>query len=109
MAFFGSSSVSTPSDVLGVGLGFVHVLAQAEGARNSAVIAFAAQHLAAVALRFLLVLDFGIDLHDVAVDAHVDVFLLDAGDVGLDDVGVFLFRNVQSHVQSLDIRIETRG
>src|SRR5690606_6410240 len=90
----------------GGGGGLVHVLAELEAAGHSAEVALGAQDAFAILfLPFLLAL--GADGNAGTVDLHMDVFLLDTGQLGLDLVAFGILFDIHSHFRRFERRIKT--
>src|SRR6185437_10483839 len=86
--------------VVRLGLRCVDVLMKRESAELLAVVAFAADHRLALLL-FFLSLHLGTDRDAVAVDRDLDVVLLDARDLGLDDERLVVFGYVHRDLRLL--------
>src|SRR6266513_2833317 len=85
--------------VLGRGLRLVHFLRQREAARDLAERALGVEH--ALVRDFLLPLDISGQRDFRAVDGDLDVFLLDARDLGGDNVGAVFLGHVHLHAGQL--------
>src|SRR5207302_9411884 len=94
--------------VLALGLRLVHFLRQREAARDLAEHALGVEH--ALVLRdFLLPPDISGQRDFRAVDADLDVLLLDARDLGGDDVGAVFLGHVHLHAGQLGAPFQGEG
>jgi len=97
--------------MLAYGATLIEVPAQGggmEAARDLAVIALAAQHLLAFGLGILL-LDFGADGDDTAVDGHMDVVSRHTGQLCGDGVGLRRFLHIDFDLTRVGQRVSVQG